>query len=162
MDDDRHAVVIKQPDGAMLDTPFRVARNGGAGRVRSHAEISKSASAPVRSGKFKKRRVAPPKKNDVLLIEWTRIRRYKTCYGARFDDEDIVFDMYQKAKQLMELSGQIMFPDQDEAPNGFHHDLWTFKRQANAASNGVTIREFECLLRFVCQCRVGLRIVEGV
>ena len=56
MDDDGHVVVIEQPDGAMLDTPVRVARNGGAGRVRS-----KSASAPVRSGKFKKQRVAPGK-----------------------------------------------------------------------------------------------------
>ena len=58
MDDDGHVVIIEQPDGAMRDTPFRVARNGGAGRVRSHAEISKSASAPVRSGKFKKQRLA--------------------------------------------------------------------------------------------------------
>ena len=59
MDDDGHVVVIEQPDGAMLDieqpdgamldTPFRVARSGGAGRVRSNAEGSKSASAPVRS-----------------------------------------------------------------------------------------------------------------
>ena len=39
MDDDGHVVVIEQPDGAMRDTPVRVARNGGAGRVRSHAEI---------------------------------------------------------------------------------------------------------------------------
>ena len=29
-------------------------------------------------------------------------------------------------------------------------------------AKGVKIREFECPLRFVCQCRVGLRIVEGV
>ena len=47
-----------------------------------------------------------------------------------------------------------------EAPNGLH--LWTFKRQANAASNGVTIREYQCPLRFVCNCRVGLRTVERV
>ena len=44
MDDNGHVVVIEQPDGAMRDTPVRVARNGGAGRVRSHAEISKSAA----------------------------------------------------------------------------------------------------------------------
>ena len=62
MDDDGHVVVvIKQPDGSMLDTPVRAARNGGAGRVRSNAEGSKSASAPVRSGKFKKQRRAPDK-----------------------------------------------------------------------------------------------------
>ena len=53
MDDEGHVVVIKQPDGAMLATPFRVARNGRAGRVRSNAEGSKSASAPVRAAKFK-------------------------------------------------------------------------------------------------------------
>ena len=116
MDDDRHVVVIEQPDGAMRDTPVRVARNGGAGRVRSHAQISKSASAPVRSGKFKKQRVAPPKKKKNVRLEWKRIRRYKTCYGARLDDEDIAFDMYQKAKYLMELSGQRMVPEQEEAP----------------------------------------------
>ena len=40
--------------------------------------------------------------------------------------------------------------------------LWTFKRQANAASNGVTIREYQCHLRFICNCRVVLRTVEGV
>ena len=159
MDDDGHVVVIKQPDGAMLDTPVRVARNGGASRVRSHAEISKSASAPVRTGKFKKQRVAPPKKKKNVRLEWKRIRRYKTCYGARLDDEDIAFDMYQKAKYLMELSGQRMVPEQEEAPKGMH--LWTLKRETTAA-NGVTIRGFECPLRFVCQCRVGLRIVEGV
>ena len=61
MDDDGQVVVIEQPDGAMLDTTVRVARNGGAGRVRSNAEGSKSASASDRSGKFKMRRVAPGK-----------------------------------------------------------------------------------------------------
>ena len=69
MDDDGHVVVVEQPDGAMHDTPVRVARNGGAGRVRSYAESSKSVSAPVRSEKFKKQRVAPPKKKNVLPIE---------------------------------------------------------------------------------------------
>ena len=60
----------------------------------------------------------------------------------------------------MELSGQKMLPDQDEAPNGLH--LWTFKRKANAASNGVTIREIQCPLHFICNCHVSLRTVEGV
>ena len=53
-----------------------------------------------------------------------------------------------------------MLPNQDEAPNGLH--LWTFKRHANAASNGVTIRKYQCPLRFICNCRVGLRTVEGI
>ena len=72
MDDNGHVVVIEQPDGAMLATPFRVARNGGAGRVRSNAEGSKSASASFRSGKFKQRRVAPEK--YVRPKEWQLIR----------------------------------------------------------------------------------------
>ena len=60
----------------------------------------------------------------------------------------------------MELSGQKMVPDQDEDPKGMH--VWTFKRQATAASNEVTIREFQCPLRFICNCSVGLHTVEGV
>ena len=98
MDDDGHVVVIEQPqaDGSMLDTPVRVARIGGAGRVRSNAEGSKSASAPVRSGKLKKQRRAPEK--YVRPKQWHVMCRYKTCYGARLDDEDIKWDMYQKAR----------------------------------------------------------------
>ena len=142
----------------MLDTPVRVARNGGAGRVRCNAEGSKSASAPVRSGKFKKQRVAPGK--YVRPKEWHVMRRYKTCYGARLDEVDIQFDMYQKARALMELSVQRMVPEQGQAPKGMH--LWRFKRETKTVSNHVPIREYECPLRFVCDCRVGLRTVEGV
>ena len=60
----------------------------------------------------------------------------------------------------MELSGQKMVPEQEQAPKGMH--LWTLKRETTIAAKGVTIREFECPLRFKCNCRVGLRIVEGV
>ena len=87
MDDDEHFVVIEQPDGSMLDTPVRVARNGGAGRFRSNAKGSKSASAPVRSGKFKKQRRAPEK--YVRPKQWKLVRRYRTCIRTRFDAEDI-------------------------------------------------------------------------
>ena len=59
----------------------------------------------------------------------------------------------------MELSGQRMVPQQEQAPKGMH--LWRFKSETTAAK-GVTIREYECPLRFVCDCRVGLRTVEGV
>ena len=63
MDDDERVAIVEQPDGSMLDTPVRVARNGGAGPVRSNAQGSKSASASDRAGKFKKQRRAPPKYN---------------------------------------------------------------------------------------------------
>ena len=87
MDDDGHVVVIEQPDGAMRDTPVRVARNGGGARVRFNCEDSKSASSPVCAGKFKKQRRAP--EMYVRPKEWLLMRRYKTCYGARLDEEDI-------------------------------------------------------------------------
>ena len=49
---------IKQADGALLATPRRVSRDGGAVRVRPNAQISESASAPIPEGKSKKQRVA--------------------------------------------------------------------------------------------------------
>ncbi len=42
MDEEELVAIIEQPDGSMLDTPVRVARNGGACRVRSNAEGSTS------------------------------------------------------------------------------------------------------------------------
>ncbi len=51
MDDEERVAIIEQPDGSMLDTPVRVARNGRASPFRSNAEGSKSASAPDRAGK---------------------------------------------------------------------------------------------------------------
>ena len=59
MDDDDYVAIIKQPDGSMLEKQLRDACNGGAVRVCSNGKGSKSASAPVRSGKFKKQLLAP-------------------------------------------------------------------------------------------------------
>ncbi len=157
MDEEELVAVIEQPDGSMLDAPVRVARNGGAGPVRSNAQGSKSASASDRAGKFKKQRRAPPK--YVRPEKWKLVRRYRTCIRARFDDEDIFFDIYQRARDLMELSFHKMLPGQEPPENGLH--LWTLKRKANAVSNGVSIREYACPLRFRYSCRVGLRIVQG-
>ena len=105
----------------MLDTPFRVARNGGAGRVRSNAEGSKSASASVRTGKFKKQRVAP--REYVLPRDWkVVVRRYPTGGRALLDAEDIEFDIYNRARESMELSGLKMLPEQEVQAGGVH--LW--------------------------------------
>ena len=141
----------------MLQTPVLVASNAGAVRVRSNGEGSKSASAPDHAVKFKKQGRAPGK--YVRPNEWKLVRRYRACIHASFDAEDIKFDIYEYACKLIELSCHRMFPHQDEAANGLH--LLTLKRQANAVSNGVTIREYACPLCFFCHCRVDLRTVEG-
>jgi hypothetical protein len=71
----------------MLDTPVRVARNCTAGRIRSNAEGSKSASAPDRAVKFEKQRRTPGRYER--LQQLNLVRQYKTCFRARFDEEDI-------------------------------------------------------------------------
>ncbi len=50
---DERVTIVEQPEGSMLNTPVRVARNGRARPVRSNTQGSKSASAPDRAGKFK-------------------------------------------------------------------------------------------------------------
>ncbi len=157
IDDEKRVAIVEQPDGSMLNTPFRVARNGRAGPVRSNAQGSKSASAPNRAGKFKKQRRAPPK--YVRPEKWKLVSPYRTCIRAPFDEEDISFDTYQRACYLMELSGNKMLPGQDPPENGLN--LWTLKSKANAVSNGVSIREYSCHLCFRCNCQVGLRVVQG-
>ncbi len=39
--------------------------------------------------------------------------------------------------------------------------LLTLKCKANAVSNRVSIRKYSCPLLFRCNCRVGLRVVQG-
>ena len=52
-----------------------------------------------------------------------------------------------------------MLPEQDPPKNSLH--LWTLKSKVHTVSNGVSIREYSCPLRFRCICRVGVRIVKG-
>ena len=65
------------------------------------------------------------------LKDWKLVRCYRACIRARFDAEDIKFDMYERACKLMELRGNIKLPEQEEGENDLH--LW---QQANSASNG--------------------------
>ena len=58
MDGDEDVVCIEAPVPSNASTQLPVARNGGAVRVRFNGEGSKSASSPVRAGKFKKQRRA--------------------------------------------------------------------------------------------------------
>ncbi len=79
------AEFVEQPDGARLQTPCRVTRNGGAVRVRSHAQISDTASALVSEKQFKKGQVAP-----ALYVpdkKWKVIRRFDTSNTAQLDPE---------------------------------------------------------------------------
>ena len=87
-----NAQIVEQPDGARLQTPRRVTRNGGAVRVRPHALISDTASALVSEIKFKKGRVAPapyvPDKKGKV------IRRFDTSTTAKLDPEHRMYYQY--------------------------------------------------------------------
>ncbi len=59
----------------------------------------------------------------------------------------------------MEFRGNKMLPEQEPQKISLH--LWTLKSKANSVSNGVSIREYCCPLPFLCNCQVGLRVVQG-
>jgi hypothetical protein len=77
------AEFVEQPDGALLRTPRRVTRNGGAVRVRSHAQISDIAPALVSEKKLKKGRVAPAP--YVTDKKWKVILHVDTSNTAQLD-----------------------------------------------------------------------------
>ena len=79
------AEFVEQPDGALLRTPRRVTSNGGAVRVRSHAQISDIAPALVSEKKFKKGQVAPAP--YVLDKKWKVIWHFNTSNTAQLDPE---------------------------------------------------------------------------
>ena len=118
-----------------MSTPRRVARNGGAARVRFNCEDSKSASSPVCVGKFKKQRLAP--RENVWPRDWKLVLRYATGGCGQLDAElaaeDIDFDMYKSAGELMKLSGMKMLPEEEVQSGGLH--LWRLLLQASTTSN---------------------------
>ena len=89
----RHdAEFVEQPDGARLQTPRSVTCNGGAVRVRPHAQILDTASALVSEIKFKKGRVAPapyvPAKKEKVT------RRFDTSNTAQLDPYYRIYYQY--------------------------------------------------------------------
>ncbi len=71
---------VEQSGGARLRTPHSVTRNGGAVRVRPHAQISDIAPALVSEKKFKKSRVAPAP--YVPDKKWKVILRFDTSISS--------------------------------------------------------------------------------
>ena len=49
----------------------------------------------------------------MLSKDWKVVRRYQTGGLAQLDAEDIEFDIYKHARELMELSGLKMLPEQE-------------------------------------------------
>ena len=87
------------------------------------------------------------------------MRRYPTGSRAQLDAGDIEFDIYKRARELMELSGLKMLPEQEVQAGGVH--LWPLTRQGSTASNGYAIREYTCPMRHMYKhrgagpCRLG-------
>ena len=111
MDDVEDVLCIEAPVPFNACTPRPVARNGGAVRIRFIGEV----------------RTRRPK-------DWKIVRRYATGGRAQLDVEDIDFDIYKKARKLMESSGMIILPQQEEQAGGVR--LWQLRRQVTSASNG--------------------------
>jgi hypothetical protein len=100
------AEFVEQPDGARLRTPRRVTHNGGALRVRSHVQISDTASALVSEKKIIKGQVAPAP--YVPDKKWKVIRRFDTSNTAQLDPEYRKFNQYHHARYWMEKRGMKM------------------------------------------------------
>jgi hypothetical protein len=79
--------------------------------------------------------VAPDPEKKWMIILW-----YDTSNTARIDPEDRKYDWHQRylLRNLLMLPEQI--PERDEL------NLWKLFRRARSASNGVSIREYKCLM----------------
>jgi hypothetical protein len=100
------AEFVEQPDGARLRTPSQVTRNGGAVRVRSHVQISDTASALVSEKKIKKGQVAPTP--YVPHKKWKDIRRFDTSNTVQLYPEYRTYHQYHHERDWMEKSGMKM------------------------------------------------------
>ncbi len=58
----------------------------------------------------------------MIPVVYLRIRK------SQLDAQDTYFDMYKRAREMMELSGMKMLPEQEAQAGGLH--LWQLIRQA--------------------------------
>ncbi len=71
----------------MLDTPIRVARNGGTGRVQSNAKVEVGIYTLARY------EIQEAATGSSMCCRKKLVRQCRTCIRARFDAEDIKFDI---------------------------------------------------------------------
>ncbi len=83
---------VEQSGGAWLRTPHRFTCNGGAVRVRPHAQILDTVSTLVSEEKFKKGRVAPGQ--YVPDKKWKVILRFNTSHTVQLDPEHRKYYQY--------------------------------------------------------------------
>ncbi len=83
---------VEQSGRALLRTPRSVTCNGGAVRVRPHAQISDTTPALVSEKKIKKGRVAPAP--YVPEKKWKVILRFDTSNTVQLDPEYRTYYQY--------------------------------------------------------------------
>ena len=119
MDSDEDVVCIKAPVASTASTPHRVKRNGGAESV---------LMAKVRSLHLLAFAQENSRRRDGLPVSMCGPRIERLCATIRpaaarkLDSEDIEFDIYMRARELMELSGLRLLPEQDIEVGGLY--LW--------------------------------------
>ncbi len=137
-------------------TPTKSLRHYGARHDNPYAECS---SAESDEDQGEEEEPAAPKKRTHVLVQYVLVKQWVTGKQAEMDDEDIENQLFEEARELMQLSGRKKHPGH----NGLSTDLHLWKKAGgdHTTRAGITYTIHRCPMRHQCDCKCTIRVGRG-
>jgi len=146
------------PDAPDPVTPTKSLRNYGARHEHLDAE---NPSDETDEDQGEEEEPVAPKKRTRVLAQYVLVEQWITGERAEMDDEDIENQLFEEARELMQLSRLKKLPGH----KGLSNDLYLWKRAGDDHTTraGITYTIYRCPMRHQCDCNciIGVRSGNG-
>ncbi len=134
-------------------SPTKLLRNNGAWHDNPDAETSSAESDEVHG---EEKEPVAPKKRTRVLAQYVPVKRWITGELAEMDDEDIENQLFEEARQLMQLSWLKKLP----CHKGLSTDLHLWKRAGgdHITRAGITYTIYRCPMRHQRDCKCTILV----
>jgi hypothetical protein len=142
------------PDAPDPVTPTKSLRNYGARHDNPDAE---SSSAESNDDQGEEEKPVAPKKRTRALAQYVLVKRWITGERAEMDDEDVENQLFEEARELMQISRLKKF----QAIKGLLTDLHLWKRAGgdHTTRARITYTIYSCPMRHQCDCKCTIHVV---
>jgi hypothetical protein len=134
----------------------RSPRNYGA---RHDNPDAKSSSAESNDDQGEEEKPVAPKKRARVLAQYVLVKRWITGKRAEMDEEDFENQLFEKARELMQLSGPKKLLGHKVLSTDLH--LWKKAGRDHTTREGITYTIYRCPMRHRCDCKCTIRVGRG-
>jgi hypothetical protein len=137
-------------------TPTKSLRNYGA---RHDNPDAKSSSAESNEDQGEEEEPVAPKKRTRVLSQYVLVKQWITDKRAEMDEEDFESQLFEEARELMQLSGPKKLLRHKVLSTDLH--LWKKAGRDHTTREGITYTIYCCPIRYQCDCKCTIRVGRG-